>query len=77
MEVISLPKTKNPLNSLGLWLTGEANKRGLLLCDIAAAAGTTPQNLSVITRTPISDDMETRWRAKFETAIENVTSANN
>lgn len=66
-----MPKTKDPLNSLGLWLIGELAKRNTSLQDFAAQVGTTPQYLSwVIRGQNVTDETRAAWAAKFQTALE-------
>lgn len=67
-----MPKTKNQLNELGIWLNNELNKRGILLADFASVVGIAPQYLSVLTR---GDKClrETRdsWKNKFSEVMVN------
>lgn len=73
-----MPKTKDPLNSVGLWLIVELAKRNTSLQDFAVRAGTTPQYLSwVIRGQNITGETQESWRAKFYAALESLDAEQN
>ena len=65
-----MPKTKRVLNPLGLWLSNELNRRGILLSDFAARVGTTPQNLSDVMRgNDLSAATMQKWEKQFRDSL--------
>lgn len=63
-----MPKTKNPLNIFGRWLTDELAKRNLLNSEFAELVGITPQYLSNLMRmdTPSCINLLADWKNKSE-----------
>ena len=72
-----MPKTKNALNELGLWLNNELNRRGILLASFAKEAGIAPQYLSVLTRGDgCMEETRKVWQTKFQNVLDNWPGEN-
>lgn len=65
-----MPKIKRPMNELGLWLSTELNRRGLLLSDFASRVGATPQYLCDIMRGNLTGPTMQNWEDKFKAQLE-------